>query len=104
MKQRLKNLKGQHVYFDVNPISYFIEQNADFAASVMLLDPELFTPTKTNRDTYFRAAELGGKTGMRTPDAIHLASAMESPCQSFITNDRKIKSYGNVSVVYVSDL
>lgn len=142
----LKSLRGCRVYFDVNPIIYFIEQNSEFAACVtpifemlgegsilactselslteilikpirdnlpevirahkeLLLDPTLFTLNKTNRDTFLQAAELGGRLGMRTPDAIHFASAMENHCPFFLTNDKKIKSYGGVTVIQVSDL
>jgi predicted nucleic acid-binding protein len=142
----LRSLKGGRVYFDVNPIIYFIEQNTDFVEVVtplfemlgegailaytsefslteilikpirdgradviqahkeLLLDPELFTLTKANRETFLTAAQLGAKAGMRTPDAIHFASAMENQCQFFITNDKKINSQAGVTVVYVSDL
>ena len=144
--QLLTRLRGCRVYFDVNPIIYFIEQNAEFARAVipvfemlgegailaytselslteilikpicddltdviqahkeLLLDPQLFTLTKVTRETLLQAAQLGGKSGMRTPDAIHVASAMENHCQFFITNDKKIKSHGSVTVLYVSDL
>jgi predicted nucleic acid-binding protein len=146
MSKRLKSLKGGRVYFDVNPIIYFIEQNADFGGAVtplfemlgegailaytsefslteilikpirdgrvdviqahkeLLLDSELFTLTKASRETFLGAAELAAKSGMRAPDAIHFASAMQNQCQYFITNDKKIKSQAGVAVVYVSDL
>lgn len=45
-----------------------------------------------------------GKAGMRTPDAIHFASAMGNHCRWFITNDKEIKSHGAVTVVQISDL
>lgn len=41
---------------------------------------------------------------MRTPDAIHFASAMGNHCRWFITNDKEIKSHGAVTVVQISDL
>lgn len=41
---------------------------------------------------------------MKTPDAIHIAVAVENHCDFFITNDKKIRSYGNVQVIQVSDL
>jgi predicted nucleic acid-binding protein len=141
----LKHLQGARVYFDVNPIIYFIEQNGDFFEPVapifemlgegtlmaftselslteilikptrqkqhkvidtykdLLLDPQLFTLTKVGRETFLQAAQLGGSLGMRTPDAIHLASAMENQCKYFITNDKKIRSHGGVRVALISD-
>lgn len=141
----INKLRGSRVYFDVNPIIYFIEQNTHFAETVtpifemigegsivaftselslteilikpirdnlnqviqahkeLLLDPELFTLISPNQDTFLLAAELGGKLSMRTPDAIHMACAIESKCKYFITNDKGIKSTGDVSVVQIGD-
>jgi predicted nucleic acid-binding protein len=141
----INKLRGSRVYFDVNPIIYFIEQNTQFAETVtpvfemigdgsilaftselslteilikpirdnlnqviqaykeLLLDPELFTLISPNQDTFLLAAELGGKLSMRTPDAIHMACAIESKCKYFITNDKGIKSTGDVTVVQIGD-
>jgi uncharacterized protein len=141
----INKLRGSRVYFDVNPIIYFIEQNTQFAETVtpifemigegsivaftselslteilikpirdnrnqvidahkeLLLDPELFTLISPNQDTFLLAAELGGKSSMRTPDAIHMACAIESKCKYFITNDKGIKSTADVIVVQMSD-
>jgi predicted nucleic acid-binding protein len=142
----INKLRGSRVYFDVNPIIYFIEQNTQFAELVtpvfemigdgsilaftselsltevlikpirdnriqviqthkeLLLDPELFTLISPNQDTFLLAAQLGGKLSMRTPDAIHMACAIESKCKYFITNDKGIKSTGDVIVIQVGDL
>ena len=139
-------LRGSRVYFDVNPIIYFIEQNTQFSEAVMpvfemigngsiiaftselslteilikpirnnfnqiiqahkelLLDPELFTLISPIQDTFLLAAELGGKLSMRTPDAIHMACAIESKCKYFITNDKGIKSTADVTVVQILEL
>ena len=139
-------LRGSRVYFDVNPIIYFIEQNTQFSEAVtpvfemigdgsllaftselsltevlikpirdnriqviqthkeLLLDPELFTLISPNQDTFLQAAQLGGKLSMRTQDAIHMACAIESKCKYFITNDKGIKSTGDVIVIQVGDL
>lgn len=141
----INKLRGSRVYFDVNPIIYFIEQNTQFAETVapifemigegsivaftselslteilikpirdnlnqviqahkeLLLDPELFTLISPNQDTFLLAAELGGKSSMRTPDSIHMACAVQSKCKYFITNDKGIKSTKDVIVVQMSD-
>jgi predicted nucleic acid-binding protein len=140
------NLKGSRVYFDVNPIIYFIEENTLFIEAVeplfemigngsilaftsefslteilvlpireslhevvhahkeLLLDPELFTLTPMNREIFLKAAELAGKLRIRTPDALHLAAALEARCSFFITNDKGIRSIPGVTVVQVSEL
>lgn len=141
-----KRLQGSRVYFDTNPIIYFVEQNNAFAQAVaplfeligtghisaytseftlaeilikpskdnlqqvvmahkeLLLDPDLFTLTKTHRDLFVNAAELAGSAGLRLPDAIHMASALENHCHYFITNDKRIKDYKTVAVVQLGDL
>ena len=141
----INKLRGTRVYFDTNPIIYFIEQNTQFVELVtpvfemigedsilaftselsltevlikpirdnriqiiqthkeLLLDPELFTLISPNQDTFLLAAELGGKSSMRMPDAIHMACAIESKCKYFITNDKGIKSTADVTVVQISD-
>ena len=141
----INKLRGTRVYFDTNPIIYFIEQNTQFIELVtpvfemigedsilaftselsltevlikpirdnriqiiqthkeLLLDPELFTLISPNQDTFLLAAELGGKSSMRMPDAIHMACAIESKCKYFITNDKGIKSTADVTVVQISD-
>lgn len=37
-----------------------------------------------------RATELRAGFGVRTPDALHIAAAIESACDEFWTNDRRI--------------
>lgn len=39
----------------------------------------------------FRAAELRAELNSETPDAIHIATAIELGCRGFLTNDRRLK-------------
>lgn len=45
-----------------------------------------------------RAAALRAKHGFKTPDALHLAAAIEHGCQQFLTNDGKLKSCSEIIV------
>ena len=143
MKALLERVKGQRVYFDTNPLIYYVEGHETFfdvalpffemierneiiactseftlaevlikpmrdnlhetvaAYQGLLLDSGYFELLPANVKTFIQAAAIGGATGMRTPDAIHLAAALEYGCAFFITNDKKIKSVGNVEVVYL---
>lgn len=142
--------KGSRVYFDVNPIIYFIEEleqtnaflkqavlplfemigNGDILAFTselslteilikpirekledvvkahkeLLLDTQLFTLVKADSTLFLKAAYIGGTSNLRTPDAIHVASAITSQCDYFVTNDRKIKSQLGLKVVQVLEL
>ena len=41
-------------------------------------------------DVFRLAAELRGLTGLRTPDAIHLAAARHAGCAALWTNDHRL--------------
>ena len=51
-----------------------------------------------------RAAALRGSTGLKTPDAIHAASALVSGCTHLITNDPAFRRVPKLVVVVLSDL
>ncbi len=46
----------------------------------------------TTRETYVRASLLRAQLGLKTPDAIHMASAIEFECTAFLTNDKPLKA------------
>jgi len=51
-----------------------------------------------------RAAEMRGKWGLKTPDALHIAAAVEAGAKAFFTNDRSLgKIADTLDVVYLSD-
>lgn len=52
------------------------------------LDRTLGAPL--GRDAFLRAAELRAALGLKTPDALHLAAALEAGCEEFWTNDRRL--------------
>ena len=43
-----------------------------------------------NADTYRSAAELRARHGLKTPDALHLATAQSHSCTGFWTNDERL--------------
>ncbi len=52
----------------------------------------------------FRAAELRGRYGLRTPDALQVAASLESGCDAFLTNDRELGRVQEIRVLFVTDL
>jgi predicted nucleic acid-binding protein len=48
--------------------------------------------------TAVRAAELRAAYGVRVPDALHLATAVVSGAEIFITNDRGLKRVKGIEV------
>jgi predicted nucleic acid-binding protein len=46
----------------------------------------------TTRAIYVRASQLRAAMGLRTADAIHVATAMECACDAFLTNDAGLRT------------
>lgn len=51
-----------------------------------------------------RAAMLRANYKLRTPDAIHLATAILHGCDAFLTNDHKLKRVAEITVLVLDDL
>ena len=49
------------------------------------------TLVPTTRNIYVRASFYRAQMGLRTPDAIHVASAVQAGCQIFLSNDNAIR-------------
>jgi predicted nucleic acid-binding protein len=65
-------------------------------------DSGAFELLPTSRETYIRASLLRAELGMKTPDAIHMASAIESACTAFLTNDKPIKGPKAIKILRFS--
>jgi predicted nucleic acid-binding protein len=50
------------------------------------------------------AADLRARYNLRTPDALHVASAIESGCDAFLTNHAVIKRVTELKVLLLDDL
>ena len=48
------------------------------------------------------ATQLRAKYGFRTPDAIHLAAAIVSGCDTFLTNDNRLEQCKEIQVETLS--
>ena len=56
-----------------------------------------------DKDILFRSAHISASTSMKTPDAIHVATAMASACDIFFTNDKNIRTPKGLDKVIFSD-
>lgn len=45
-----------------------------------------------NRAVFDRATQLRAEHGLKTPDALHLAAAIEAGCDEFWTNDHRLEA------------
>ena len=51
-----------------------------------------------------QAANLRATTNLKTPDAIHAATALSVNCNQFLTNDKGLRNVPNLPVVVLSEL
>ena len=56
------------------------------------------------RSVLLRAAEMRARYGLRTPDAIMLATAVESDATLAVTNDRDWRKVDEIEVLLLQDL
>jgi predicted nucleic acid-binding protein len=97
-------------------------------ASVLVLTEVLVSPLKTDDDAPIkryeavlanskdfqlvsinsviarRAAELRATYNLKTPDALHIASAIVSGCDAFLTNDKGLQRVKETSILLLDDL
>lgn len=51
-----------------------------------------------------RAAILRATYNLRTPDAIHIATAIEAGCDAFLTNDKGLKRVSEIRILLLDEL
>lgn len=51
-----------------------------------------------------RSAVLRAKYGLKTPDALHVATALETGCQAFLTNDMGLKRVSEIRILVLDEL
>jgi predicted nucleic acid-binding protein len=54
------------------------------------------------RDQLRAAAQLRAATGVKTPDALQLVSALGEGCRTFVTNDRRLPEIPGLRVIQLS--
>lgn len=51
-----------------------------------------------------QAAALCARYNLRTPDGIHLATALASGCNTFLTNDSVFRRVAEPNIIFIDDL
>lgn len=61
-------------------------------------------PVAVDMEIAERAADLRARYGLRTPDAIHVATALHAGCTHILTNDRAWQRVTECAVVVLQDV
>ena len=69
-----------------------------------LLDANEVTLIPATRPLWEDAARLRAETGLKTPDALHAATALYAECTLFVTNDADFRRFEDLPVVVLDDL
>ena len=59
---------------------------------------EVAEVTSLSREVIDRATSIRAQYGFKTPDAIHLASAIASGCDVFLTNDHRLDRFPDITI------
>jgi predicted nucleic acid-binding protein len=70
----------------------------------MLQSTPSLTVVPVNRGILVEAARLRATTSLKLPDAIHVATAFNSACTTFLTNDMSLDTLTALPVLQVSSL
>ena len=68
-----------------------------------LEDSDCFELLAIDKNILIQSAYISAKTGMKTPDAIHVATAIASHCDTFLTNDKSIRTPKKIEKVLLSN-
>lgn len=86
----------------VKPIKDGREDLADRYAQKLLGDEKL-TVWVVDGSVAMKAAELRGKYGIKTPDAIQIATAVVGGAEALITNDVNLKKVKEIEILVLND-
>ena len=65
---------------------------------------EAFELKPTTLQTYIRASLYRAQLGLKTPDAVHMATAVESNCDVFVTNDKPMKAPQQIKMLKLREV
>jgi predicted nucleic acid-binding protein len=70
----------------------------------MLLNTANITALSVSAPIAEQAAHLRARYNLRTPDALHIATALVAGCDAFLTNDLRLKRVAEVRVLALGEL
>ena len=68
-----------------------------------LFDSNVVRLLDASFEIFAAAASIRAETDLRTPDAIHAATAIRAGCDLFVTNDTDFRRVGNLPAAVLDD-
>ncbi len=62
-----------------------------------------FTMASLSREILWDAARLRATAGLKLPDAIHVATAVQHSCEVFLTNDQRLRAVDSLEKLLLRD-
>jgi len=79
-------------------------QAYELAYREMLLNTESIRLERVSVAIAEQAAHLRARYNLRTPDALHIATAITAGCDAFLTNDRALRRADVIRVLVLDEL
>ena len=93
-------MTGSKIYLDTAPFIYYLEQNQQYFDTTRSFFKKCY-----EEKIALGAAKIRAKyKGFKALDALHLATAKLSDCNSFITSDKQLRQMQELHILTVDDL
>jgi predicted nucleic acid-binding protein len=70
----------------------------------LLLNTQNLSTVTINSQIAIKAAELRAKYNLRTPDALQVATGINTACDAFLTNDKGLKRVTEIAILVLDEL
>lgn len=103
---------NMRVGIDTAPLIYLAEKHPTYFKRMMLIQKYQsilgnsvgFDLIPLSKSIAYQAAELRAKYTLKTPDAIQIATAIQTNCHAFLTNDKGLKRIVELQIWILDDL
>jgi predicted nucleic acid-binding protein len=65
---------------------------------------DVVTLRETSREAFYKAGLLRAAHDLKTPDALHVASALDANCAFFLTNDRRLRAPDGLAIMQLREI
>lgn len=104
-RQEIFGYTGDAAVAELMVYPYRTKNEMEIARGKAFFNRENFLQVLSHNSTAFdTASRLRAETGMKLIDSLHCATAIQSGCKFFITNDRGIRSTSQLEVILINDL